>query len=628
MPVPLFDTADAARAAARRAARGRRRRRWTAGASSSGREVEAFERGVRRLPRRAPRDRRRQRHRGDHDRAARRSASGPATRSSCRRSRSARAPRRSRRPARPRSSATSIPATFCVTPRRVRAALTPRTKAVIAVHLFGNVAPVRRDRGARACRSSRTRRRPPARQRPGRAPGRARRRSRRSRSTPRRTSAPSATAARSRPSDDALAERVRTLRFHGSADKVTYERRRLQLAPRRAAGRDPARAAAAPRRLGERTARRPATGTRQRASATLVDLPVADARRARRPGTSTSSRHAERRRAGRARCAAPAIGAAATTACPSTGSRRCRASGRGRDLPGTDEAARTHLALPISAALTREQVDEVVGAARRAMRVWVDLTNSPARAGHAPGDRGAARAGAEVEVTARDFAQTLRLCERFGIEYEVIGRHRGGGLAAKAAGLARPLGRAAPLGARRARFDLALGHGSNDVTVAAALLRIPRSTMFDYEWATVQHTVNCRLGQRRRRARGDPARAPGPLRRARQAARATRGSRRSTTSRTSSPTRRCSASWGSTRRSRSPSCARRRRVALYHRFENDLFADVLGRLREQAQVVVLPRTPEQRAELARGRLHRPRARDRRAVADRLRRPRRLAPAAR
>src|SRR5690348_10258972 len=35
------------------------------------------------------------------------------------------------------------PDTFCVTPDTVKAALTPRTKAVIAVHLFGNVAPVR-----------------------------------------------------------------------------------------------------------------------------------------------------------------------------------------------------------------------------------------------------------------------------------------------------------------------------------------------------------------------------------------------------------------------------------------------------------------------------------------------------
>ena len=36
------------------------------------------------------------------------------------------------------------------------------------------------------------------------------------------------------------------------------------------------------------------------------------------------------------------------------------------DLPGTDEAARTHLALPISAAITREQVAEVVAAVRDA----------------------------------------------------------------------------------------------------------------------------------------------------------------------------------------------------------------------------------------------------------------------
>src|ERR671913_868096 len=34
------------------------------------------------------------------------------------------------------------PETFCVTPETVRTALTPRTKAIVPVHLFGNVAPV------------------------------------------------------------------------------------------------------------------------------------------------------------------------------------------------------------------------------------------------------------------------------------------------------------------------------------------------------------------------------------------------------------------------------------------------------------------------------------------------------
>src|SRR4051795_5583562 len=89
--------------------------------------------------------------------------------------------------------------------------------------------------------------------------------------------------------------------------------------------------------------------------------------------------------------------------------------------------------------------------------------------------------GAEVEVTARDFAQTLALCERFGIAHTPIGRHRGSGLAAKGLGL---LDRSFALvrWARARNFDLALGHGSNDVTVAARLLRIPTATTFDYEF--------------------------------------------------------------------------------------------------------------------------------------------------
>jgi dTDP-3-amino-3,4,6-trideoxy-alpha-D-glucose transaminase len=40
--------------------------------------------------------------------------------------------------------------------------------------------------------------------------------------------------------------------------------------------------------------------------------------------------------------------------------------GAGVELPATDEAARTHLAVPMSPVLTREQVDEVVAAAREA----------------------------------------------------------------------------------------------------------------------------------------------------------------------------------------------------------------------------------------------------------------------
>src|SRR5437588_9514994 len=128
------------------------------------------------------------------------------------------------------------------------------------------------------------------------------------------------------------------------------------------------------------------------------------------------------------------------------------------------------------------------------MRIWIDLTNSPHVLVMRPVIETLRERGHEVEVTARDFAQTLELCERFGIEHTVIGRHRGANAVDKAWGLAsrsRELAR----WARGRRFDVALGHGSNDVTVAAAMLRIPSSTMFDYEWATVQHHVNCRLAR-------------------------------------------------------------------------------------------------------------------------------------
>src|SRR3954464_3003048 len=105
------------------------------------------------------------------------------------------------------------------------------------------------------------------------------------------------------------------------------------------------------------------------------------------------------------------------------------------------------------------------------------------------------RRGADVLVTARDFAQTLGLLERFRIDHTAIGRHRGAHVAARGLGLASRSG-ALVRWARGRKIDLALGHGSNDVSIAAALLRIPSVTAFDYEWARVQHSINCRLAAR------------------------------------------------------------------------------------------------------------------------------------
>jgi uncharacterized protein len=232
------------------------------------------------------------------------------------------------------------------------------------------------------------------------------------------------------------------------------------------------------------------------------------------------------------------------------------------------------------------------------MRVWIDLTNSPHVLVLRPVVELLRARGHEVEVTARDFAQTLQLCARFGIEPAVVGRHRGGRVTAKALGLAS---RSAALTrwARGRGFDLAIGHGSNDITVAAALLRIPSSTAFDYEWATVQHNINCRLA---RAVVVPDAIPPERLRRYGAGPRKLHqypGLKEEYYLADFEPDASVLAELGLARDRPLAVVRTPPSVSLYHRFENDLFARVLRRLRETgAQVVVLPRTPGQRAELA------------------------------
>lgn len=230
------------------------------------------------------------------------------------------------------------------------------------------------------------------------------------------------------------------------------------------------------------------------------------------------------------------------------------------------------------------------------MRVWVDLTNSPHVLVLRPLIALLEAQGHEVEITVRDFAQTVGLAQRFGLAHTVIGRHRGERLGAKALGLADRSLALVRWARRRRRFDLALGHGSNDVTVAAWGLRIPCSTMFDYEWATVQHAINCRLAQAvvvpeaipperldRYGARGKLQRYPGLKEEYYLAG--------------FEPDRAVADELGLDL-SRPFAVVRTPPVvSLYHRFENPLFARVLERL-EGTQSVVLPRVDAQRAELA------------------------------
>ncbi len=228
------------------------------------------------------------------------------------------------------------------------------------------------------------------------------------------------------------------------------------------------------------------------------------------------------------------------------------------------------------------------------MKVWVDLTNSPHVLVLAPVIRRLEQQGHEVQVTARDFAQTLQLCERLGIGHYAIGQHRGASRADKARGLAD---RSFQLWrfARGRGFDLAFGHGSNDITVAARMLGIPCSTMFDYEWATVQHNVNCRLAQAvvvpdvipvERLTRYG---AEGKLRRY-------AGLKEEYYLYDFEPKPSVLAELGLNAAEPIAVVRTPPAVSLYHRFENDLFGQVLKRLRG-TQTVVLPRTQEQRDQL-------------------------------
>src|SRR5215211_2097461 len=253
------------------------------------------------------------------------------------------------------------PATFCVTPETIKAALTPHTKVVMVVHLFGNIAPVDAiaalgvpvlEDAAQAA-GSRT------------ADGR------------RAGALGSAATFSFFPSknlgafgdggaiatrDDTLAEKVRMLRFHGSRDKVSFELvghnsrldelqaalLRLEL-PHLDAwcdGRRAAAAAYAAAGLGELAALpEPAGGCDPAWHLYVI-------------------RH-ERSDELALALAAAGIGCKAYYRVPLHRQAAMR-PWSDVDLPGTDEAARTHLAIPMSPVLTREQAAEVVAAVRDA----------------------------------------------------------------------------------------------------------------------------------------------------------------------------------------------------------------------------------------------------------------------
>jgi hypothetical protein len=129
------------------------------------------------------------------------------------------------------------------------------------------------------------------------------------------------------------------------------------------------------------------------------------------------------------------------------------------------------------------------------MRVWIDMTAPAHVLVYRPLMELLREQGAEIELTARDYAQTLQLLELHGMEAEVIGHHGGRSRLGKARSLFSRL-HGLRRWAKGRNFDIALAHGSHELTITARRLGIPSSTTFDYEWATLQHQLGCRAATR------------------------------------------------------------------------------------------------------------------------------------
>ena len=253
------------------------------------------------------------------------------------------------------------PETFLVTPETVRAALTPRTKAVVAVHLFGNVAPVAELEALGV----------PVLEDAAQAAGALAADGRRAGALgtaatfsfyPSKNLGAFGDAGAVVTRDAAVAEAVRTLRFHGSPDRVTYEQvgvnsrlDELQAAVLRVQlphldgwcdGRRAAAEAYAELGLGEHVALPVVPdGTTPAWHLYVVRHPRAEALEAMLHERGIEARGYYRRPVHLQPAMAPWRG--------------------DRDrvpLPGTEAAAASHLALPIGPALTREQATEVVAA--------------------------------------------------------------------------------------------------------------------------------------------------------------------------------------------------------------------------------------------------------------------------
>jgi uncharacterized protein len=230
------------------------------------------------------------------------------------------------------------------------------------------------------------------------------------------------------------------------------------------------------------------------------------------------------------------------------------------------------------------------------LRVWIDLTNSPHVLVFRPLIALLRARGHDVEVTAREYAQTMQLLELHGIEATAVGRHGGASTFGKAQAEVSRLS-ALRRWAKPRRFDLALTHGSHDLTLTARSLGIPSATTFDYEFAWLQHQLGCRAATRV----VVPEAIPGERLAAygvRKKLRRYPGLKEEYYLADFEPEPVEIPTGKRLVVIRTPP-----EVSLYHRHGNPLFVDLLERLGrdERVHAVVLPRTEEQRSRIrARG----------------------------
>src|SRR4051794_41686151 len=106
------------------------------------------------------------------------------------------------------------------------------------------------------------------------------------------------------------------------------------------------------------------------------------------------------------------------------------------------------------------------------MRIWFDMTAPAHPVVFRPVIERLVTAGHEVEVTAREYAQTLPLLERLGIPHTPIGRHGGASPGRQPTALTSPT---APLmrGGRRPAVDPAGGHRPKHLPPRPAPARVP-----------------------------------------------------------------------------------------------------------------------------------------------------------